>query len=108
LSVSQGLALKGWVVLSEEPAASLFASLRSTTPTRGSQRYIASIHYREPRPDVVEALGLDGSLLHNGFVLRASLLGILPGEYAIELIFPDSVSATSGRVVQTGLFVLIG
>lgn len=108
LSVSQGLALKGWAVLSEEPAASLFASLRSTTPTRGSQRYIASIHYREPRTDVVEALGLDGSLLHNGFVLRASLLGILPGEYAIELIFPDSVSATSGRVVQTGLFVLIG
>lgn len=108
MKASQGLFLKGWLVCPETSSSALLVGLRSKSGPLEGQFYVAAIDVREPRPDVVEAFGLDNSSLNTGFSVRASLQDVKPGEYEIEFISPDVSSATSGLVVPAGFAILVG
>lgn len=104
----QGIGLKGWLVTHGHPPSTLFVGLRRVGAIGAPQRYIASIHVREPRHDVVEAFGLDLSWLYCGFSLRAALRGVSPGHYEIELICGGWSSPDAGRVLSTGIHLQVG
>jgi hypothetical protein len=108
LSQSQGLGLKGWFYHPSADSDLLITSLRSMNARSEGQRYLAIVHYRDLREDVNTYLGLDNDAIRSGFNLRASLQGVPPGMYEIELICPDESSATSGAIVRTGVAILIG
>jgi hypothetical protein len=107
LRADQGISLSGWFALPGRSTATALVGLRATEAPDGP-RYVAAIHRREQRHDVLRALALDESALFCGFSVSASLRGVAPGRYELELLAPDTATAAKAAAVSTSIQLLIG
>lgn len=102
----QGLGLRGWFLLNDRAAPQAMIGLRSAG-TDGT-RYLASIHAREERADVAAAFSLGQKAHGCGFTLKATLQGVAPGRYEIEIIVPGAAEPRRARAIGTDITLLIG
>lgn len=102
----QGLAVSGWFLINGASAPVAMLSLRSLS-TDG-RRYIASIPARQARSEVAATLQLGARAHDCGFRLRASLHGVAPGRYEIELLVPSPFEANLALAISTDHCVLVG
>ncbi|MDP0928016.1 glycoside hydrolase family 99-like domain-containing protein [Paracoccus onubensis] len=102
----QGLAMRGWFLIGGRGAATAMIALRDTeAPER---RYVAAIHNREDRPDVVAALSLDSGAKDCGFTLNASFKDVPAGRYEVEFLIPDPYRPKHALAVCPDIVLLVG
>jgi hypothetical protein len=110
LSVEQGLGLRGWVRapgIALRPSTPLFVSLRDAVDAE-ERRFIASVHEREAREEVVRALSLDDGALHCGFSFSARLAGVPPGRYRLEILVADPAAVAEAIAHPTTVQLIVG
>lgn len=105
VAIWQGLHLKGWAIADRNAVRQPMIVLRHRD---GGQDYVAMVHDRHPRPDVAEIHGTSSGGADLGFIVDASLLGVAPGMYDLDLISPHRAHPRKAAAIRTGLRLLVG
>ncbi len=101
------LSLHGWFVMPSHNTDVAFLSLQRRGDDEAG-RYIAQIHRRMRREDVVQTLSLDEKSLNCGFSIAVGMQGVAPGEYRVEVLAPDPADPRKAVALLLPLSVLIG
>ncbi|MFG1417584.1 glycoside hydrolase family 99-like domain-containing protein [Xanthobacter sp. V0B-10] len=103
----QAISVRGWFAWPGKSTRIALLALRSTSAPE-MPRYVTPIHLRIQRPDVAAALKLDDAEVDCGFSVSASLRGLAPGRYEIELLTTDSSKAAKAIAAPTSIQLVIG
>jgi len=107
IPAGRALSLRGWFALPGRCTHPGLVALRDTAREH-APRHVAAIHHRIRREDAVHAHALGEGGMACGFSFAASLAGVPSGRYEIELLCPDSTSATGALVIPTAIHLLTG